>query len=100
VRRSAELQENVEIRKKIETYCFCLTVSSQLFRTSIGLATAASPHPASCFSSQCNAATFNQWYLNHVHLTESGNKNLQAYIDASNPSSKTEIERQSIMYGE
>jgi hypothetical protein len=40
-------------------------------------------------------ATFNQWYLNHVHLTESGNKNLQAYIDASNPSSKTEIERQS-----
>jgi hypothetical protein len=46
------------------------------------------------------AATFNQWYLNHVHLTEFGNKNLQAYIDASNPSSETEIERQSIMYGE
>jgi hypothetical protein len=47
------------------------------------------------------AATFNQWYLNRVHLTEqSGNKNLQAYTDALNPSSKTESERQSIMYQE
>ena len=46
------------------------------------------------------AATYNQWYLNHVHLTESGNKNLQAYIDVSNPIFKTESKRQSIMYGE
>ena len=46
------------------------------------------------------ASTFKAWFLTNVVISESGNSNLEAYVEASMPALKDELERKRILLSE